>query len=180
MNISLYYHILEIGIVSEKGKQEGQLWKFGERKRLRKECEFWKNIIECIKREMAGEDAFDFMFDEMDKMVKDHHITSYSWIVERKDELKKAESYTECNSDDMDFVNCLLTELLHDLSLEIDKRNGKNNVYRLLAVMHNLPRIFYGEDLLGGSKTRITLEDAIAFSMLSMTTEMKGKYRLKG
>lgn len=41
MEIGYYYHILEIGILYEKGGQRGQLWRFGEQKRLKKEALFW-------------------------------------------------------------------------------------------------------------------------------------------
>ncbi|MBQ8949776.1 MAG: hypothetical protein IJ065_01245 [Eubacterium sp.] len=65
MHIGIYYHILEIGIVLEKGKKEGKLWKIGERKRLYKENCFWQNIIKNIRLEVNGMGFSDVVFDEM-------------------------------------------------------------------------------------------------------------------
>ena len=41
--------------------------------------------------------------------------------------------------------------------------------------MHNLPKAFYGKDILGGTG-RITVQAALEYACLSMTPEMKEKY----
>lgn len=41
--------------------------------------------------------------------------------------------------------------------------------------MHNLPKAFYGKDILGGTG-RITVQEALGYACLSMTPEMKEKY----
>lgn len=175
MNVEVYYHILEIGIVFEKGKQEGCLWKIGERKRLKKECCFWSDIIKCVKLELNGDDSSDFMFEEMIKIANEYNLMNYSRIINMRDELKNTDNTVKYTKKDLNYVNSILEDLLHDLNIEIDKWNGKNNAYRVLAVMHNIPRAFHGRDILGGGDS-ISIEEAIEYSSWSMTAAMKEKY----
>ena len=67
------------------------------------------------------------------------------------------------------------TNFVTDLSLAVNDKGGKDKAYRILNVMHNLPRAFYGKDILGGTEP-ISLKDAVDYARLSMTSEMKEKY----
>ena len=92
-----------------------------------------------------------------------------------KEDLMIAYPSTECKKEDTDKINDLLRNLLSDLSIAVIDKSGKDQAYRILNVMHNLPKAFYGKDILGGSG-RITVQEALEYACLSMTPEMKEKY----
>lgn len=175
MHIGLYYHILEIGIMFEKGKKEGKLWKIGERKRLKKESSFWQSIIKHINLEISGMDFSDDIFDEMLMLAEVYDIKNYYRIFNMKNELKKYDDNIEYAEEDLKYVNEIFDELLFDFNLELTKLTGKKNAYRILEVMHNFPRAFHGRDVLGGGEI-ISFEDAVKYSTWCMTDTMKSKY----
>lgn len=175
MDISYYYHILGIGIVFEKGGQIGSRWKFGEQKQLNAEISLWKGMIRHIDAELRGEDNAEEFFEELRTVAAKHRLPNYLNVCNMKEELLGASPSAECKNEDVDYVNDLLLRLLDDLSLAVNDKDGKDHAYRILNVMHNLPRTFYGKDILGGTEP-ISLKDAVDYARLSMTPEMKEKY----
>ena len=175
MDISYYYHILGIGIVFEKGGQSGSRWKFGEQNRLNAEISLWKGIIRHIEAGVKGEDNAEEFFEELRAVTAKYRLPNYLNVCNMKEELLDASPSTECKNEDVDYINALLLRLLDDLSLAVNDKGGKDLSYRLLDVMHNLPRVFYGKDILGGTGP-ISLKDAVYYARLSMTPEMKEKY----
>ena len=175
MHIGIYYHILEIGIVFEKGKKEGKLWKLGERKRLYRENCFWQDIIKQINLEISGMDSPDVIFDEMLILAEEYDIKNYYRIFNMKNELKEYDDNIKYSDEDLKNVNKIFDKLLFDFNCEINKFSGKNNAYKILEVMHNFPKVFHGRDILGGGEA-ISFEDAVKYSTWSMTDTMKSKY----
>lgn len=175
MHIGIYYHILEIGIVFEKGQKEGKLWKIGERKRLYKESCFWKNIIKHISLEANGVEASDVIFDEMLMLAEEYDIKNYYRIVNMKNELIEYDDNIEYSEEDLLCVNEIFDKLLVDFNSELNKFTGKNNAYKILEIMHNFPKVFYGRDVLGGGEA-ISFEEAVKYATWSMTDAMKSKY----
>ncbi len=175
MDISYYYHILGNGIVFAKGSREGNRWKFGEQKRLNAEMSLWKGMIRHIEAEVRGEDNAQEFFEELKEVTFKFRMPYYLKIYNMREQLMIAYPSAECNKEDIGFINAFLLRLLDDLSLAVNDKGGKDQAYRILNVMHNLPRVFYGKDLLGGSGP-VTVKDAVDFARLSMTPEMKEKY----
>ena len=175
MDISYYYHILGNGIVFAKGSREGSRWKFGEQKRLNAEISLWKGMIRHIEAEVRGEDNAEEFFEELKEVTFKFRMPYYLKIYNMREQLMTALPSAECNKEDTGFINAFLLRLLDDLSLAVNDKGGKDQAYRILNVMHNLPRVFYGKDLLGGSGP-VTVKDAVDFARLSMTPEMKEKY----
>ena len=175
MHIGIYYHILEIGIVLEKGKKEGKLWKIGERKRLYKESCLWQNIIKNIRLEVNGMGSSDVVFDEMLMLAEEYDIKNYYRIVNMKNELIEYDDNIEYYEEDLKNVNEIFDKLLVDFNCELNKFSGKNNAYKILEIMHNFPKVFHGRDILGGGEA-ISFEDAVKYSTWCMTDAMKSKY----
>lgn len=175
MDISYYYHILGNGIVFAKGSQEGRRWKFGEQNRLNAEIVLWNGIIRHIEAELKGEDNAEEFFEELRAVTYKYRLPYYLKICNMKEDLMIAYPSTECRKEDMDRINKLLLDLLSDLSLAVKDKGGKDQAYRILNVMHNLPKAFYGKDILGGTG-RISVQESVEYASMSMTPEMKEKY----
>jgi CDP-glycerol glycerophosphotransferase (TagB/SpsB family) len=175
MDISYYYHILGNGIVFAKGRQEGRRWKFNEQNRLNSEIVLWNGIIRHIEAELKGEDNAEEFFEELRAVTYKYQLPYYLKICNMKEDLMIAYPSTECRKEDMDKINKLLLDLLSDLSLAVNDKGGKDQAYRILNVMHNLPKAFYGKDILGGTG-RISVQEAVEYASMSMTPEMKEKY----
>lgn len=175
MDISYYYHILGIGIASAKGSQEGSRWKFGEQKRLNAEIVLWNGMIRHIEAELNGEDNADEFFEELKAVADKYRSPNYLKICDMNEDLMTAYPSTECKKEDIDNINNLLLKLLSDLSVAVNAKSGKDHAYRILNALHNLPKAFYGKDILGGTG-RTSVQDAIQYAALSMTPEMKEKY----
>lgn len=100
MDISYYYHILDIGILYEKGRKHGRLWRLGERKRLWKEIEFWEKILEYIIAEEDGISCFEKLFDNLEKLCKKYSFPNYERIIMKKDEIKSSNCMFERNKEE--------------------------------------------------------------------------------
>lgn len=172
MNIGVYYHVLESGIVNEKGKKKGKLWRVGERKRIKLECQFWEKILRYVELEMEGVDSSDILFVEMKDVIDKIKINSYLHIYNKREELMKATGLCEYSSEYVYCINELLENYILEIYKKINQMCGKSYVYRTLDVMHNWPRVFLGKELLGGGKA-ISFEDAIKYASWRMTDEMK-------
>lgn len=175
MDVGVYYHILEIGIVYEKGRLKGKLWHFGEKKRLHDECDFWLKIIKMIDLPQRREEEDKILFQEMEIIAKKYNNSNYHRILELKETLINEQRSHEYRKEDMLLVNNFLSNLLKDMKIELNKFNGKAKVYRIMASMHNLPKIFHGKDTLGGGAV-IRMEDAIRYASWSLPDDMKEKY----
>ena len=176
MDIGIYYHVLEIGLVFEKGKQRGKIWRINERMRLRDELSFWKKIINYIEIEESGIDCYEKFFSDLDNFVKKYDVENYKRILEMKNDIRMFSCINEYKNEDLTIINRFILRLLDDFNCELDKFGGKSNAFRIMRVMHNLPRVFHGKDILGGGDA-ISIEDAIEYAGWSMSKEMKEKYK---
>ena len=176
MIVGIYYHILEIGIVYEKGGKRGRFWRVGERKRLIDECNLWRKIITLIDLPERGEEEDRTFFQELEAIAKKYNNPNYQRICELKETLISEKETVDYRKEDVILVNNFLSDLLKDMAVELNKFDGKAKVYRIMAVMHNLPRVFYGKDALGES-VAIKIEDAIKYAAWNMSDDMREKYK---
>ena len=72
MTPDIYYHILEIGFIFEKGRTIGDRWRFGEKKRLLDECRLWRNLIQYAASEEEGKDCSDMAFAGLEEICRKH------------------------------------------------------------------------------------------------------------
>ena len=113
--------------------------------------------------------------EEKEKEKKETIIEEEKSFQEELENKKKEKEKLLKEIEDMDRINKLLLDLLSDLSLAVNDKGGKDQAYRILNVMHNLPKAFYGKDILGGTG-RISVQEAVEYASMSMTPEMKEKY----
>ena len=177
MNISYYYQILDIGILYEKGRGGGKIWKIGERKRLREETLFWQNLLEYISNEKKGINCSKKLFESLERLCKKYKFPNYERILEKKDDLKNSNYVFEVNQDEELKIYNFIKDLLFDLQKNIDDYKDKKMVYRILVVLHNLPRAMHGRNILNNSCHLISCNNAIEYSQWYMNEEMKEKYK---
>ena len=176
MDIGIYYYILEIGLVFEKGNQRGKIWRINERMRLQDELYLWKKIINYVEIEVSGIDCYENIFSDLDNFVKKYDVENYKRIIVMKNDIRKFSCTNEYTNKDITTINRFLFSLLDDFKCELDKIGGKSNAFRIIRVMHNLPRAFHGKDILGGGDA-ISIDDAIKYASWSMSKELKEKYK---
>lgn len=176
MVVGIYYHILEIGIVYEKGGKKGRFWRVGERKRLIDECNLWLKIIKLINLPKRGEEEDRIFFQELEAIAKKYNNPNYQRICKLKETLISEKETVDYRKEDVKLVNNFLNALLKDMKIELSKFHGKAKAYRIMAAMHNLPRVFYGKDALGEGVT-IKMEDAMKYAAWSMSDDMREKYK---
>ena len=85
MDIGYYYQILDTGILYEKGRKNGKLWRIGERKRLREEVLFWQDVLDFISLEKNGIDCSEKLFDRIEKLCKKYKFPHYERVLENKE-----------------------------------------------------------------------------------------------
>lgn len=175
MNIGIYYHIIEIGVLYERGGMRGNLWRIGERKRLKDECIFWKNTLKYIADEKKGIDCSRKFFDELQTICDKYKLPNYQRVMMLKQKLIETAYSIEIMDAEASNIHHMMKELLCDMENELKKLNGKDNVYRILDVFHNLPKVFHGKDELGEGKP-VLYKDALKYASWGMSNQMKEKY----
>lgn len=160
MNSEIYYHILEIGVVYEKGGKQGTRWRMGEKKRLLDECWLWRNLIQYASLEEKGVDCAEKAFSDLEKICKKHaHLCfgggrkssfpCYERALSMREELTSStRKFVVWDSD----KNVLIGQMLKEID-EIEKcvsnRDGKADAYRAMQRLHNMPKVLHGDDELG-------------------------------
>lgn len=88
MDISYYYQILDIGILYEKGRRNGKVWRLGERKRLKEEVLFWREVLNFISEEKKGIECSEKLFERLERLCKKYKFPNYERILEEKERLE--------------------------------------------------------------------------------------------
>ena len=68
MHSAIYYHVLEIGFLYEKGNRTGTKWRPGEKRRLQDDCAFWKKLIAYGMQEKCGVDRSEKLFSDLEAL----------------------------------------------------------------------------------------------------------------
>lgn len=177
MDISLYYQIIDIGIMYEKGGKKGILWNIGERKRLKDEAIFWQNILNYISEEENGKDCSAQLFENLEKLCKNYKLPNYERVLEKKVELIDCNCAFEREKNEELRINYLMQRLLCDMRINLKNFKGKEIVYRILEVLHNLPKSMHGKNILCNSHNLISYKDALCYAKSYMSEEMKKEYK---
>ena len=177
MDISYYYQILDIGISYEKGRQRGKLWRLGERKRLREEVFFWKMILEFITAEENGIDSSDRLFELLERMCKKYNFPNYKRVLQKKSEMVNDKLLFRIKKEEEIKVKLFISRLLSDIDINLHRFRGKEEVYRLLALLHNLPKVMYGKNVLNKDFRPISCRDAFSYARGYMNNKMREEYK---
>lgn len=178
MDISYYYQILDTGISYEKGRKKGKLWGIGERKRLREEILFWQSILAFISDEEKGNQCSQKLFESLDRLCRKYNLSNYERILEKKEEIVKSNSVFERNKDEEIKICNFMERLLIDMKKSLDEERDKEKVYRIMGILHNLPKVMHGRNILNSTCVSISYKDAINYAKGYMNEGMKKEYAM--
>lgn len=178
MKTSIFSEILYFGINYEKGRVYTNYWKPWYKKKLSIQIYLWRQLWYRIK-EINITDEDIVVFEKLCTTCRKRNFIQYNIFVDLHDKVvlclksnaQRTLSESECCV--IDFIG----ELLVGIEKSIHNKNGKNETYRLLRVLHNLPRaLILEQDLLNEAHIKISCEDAIEYAFNNMSDEMKKKY----
>ena len=163
MNPGIYYHILQIGVTYEKGRPGGGLWRPRERSRLRDECILWRNLISYAESEYDNVDQSEKCFSDLSVICKKYDLPNYDRIIGMRDELVSSSDRFIVDIDKRDMLVDRILKLISEVESCTKRLNGKNDAYRAMTAMHNLPKALHGIDTLG-SLPAISPGEAMKYS----------------
>ena len=163
MNSEIYYHILELGIVYEKGGKSGNRWRWRERKRLSDELAFWKNLIKYAELEERGMDCSKETFTEMSKLSHAYKLANYDRVLSLQNNLLNSTARCVIEEEKKKQLISLALDMLSDMEENLKDKKGKVKVYGLMEKLHNIPKALHGKDELGGMNP-ISFEDALKYA----------------
>lgn len=177
MDIGYYYQILDTGILYEKGRKSGKLWRIGERKRLNEEVLFWKNLLDFILIEENGLECSEKLFDSLENLCKKYKFPNYERVLEKKRELVNSNCIFERRQEEELKIYSLMKCLMKDMQINLDIYKDKEKVYRILTILHNLPKAMHGQNILNENCNLVSYEDALLYAQWSMDEKMKQEYK---
>lgn len=162
MRPEMYYHIIEIGVVFEKGRKLGDSWVRGEKKLLSEECKLWRNLIEYASLESKGTDCSEEAIERLREICRKFTLPNYLRIITmQRDVIHDGNVFCIEEVKKNKLIGVMLG-LLSDFEKCIVDKNGKPEAYNILRKLHNVPRALHGIDILGGAPP-ITFEDALKY-----------------
>ncbi len=176
MDIGLYYQILGMGVLYEKGSNRGKRWRIGERKRLRDEIWFWQKILEDIAKEQNGMPCHEALFMELANLCRKYKFPHYERVLDKKEELLHCNCVFERDREEEAKLRGFMEQLLQDARKYLEEFNDKEMVYRILVVLHNLPRAMYGKNILNSNAHSISYHIALQYAEGCMDDKMKKEY----
>jgi hypothetical protein len=177
MDVEYYYQILDTGIVYEKGRKRGERWRLGERKRLREEILFWQSLLEFISLEKRGIDCSAKLFQSLDSLCRKYKLPNYERILKMKIQLVNDTCIFERKREDEINIYNLMNCLIKDIQTALNVSKDKEVVYRMLTVLHNLPKAMHGQNILSEHCDLISCNDALLYAQGCMDEKMKEKYK---
>lgn len=177
MNVEYYYQILDTGIVYEKGRKRGERWRLGERKRLKEEILFWQSLLEFILLEKRGIDCSEKLFQSLDSLCRKYKLPNYERILKMKIQLVNDTCIFERKREDEINIYNLMNCLIKDIQTALNVSKDKEVVYRMLTVLHNLPKAMHGRNILSEHCDLISCNDALLYAQGCMDEKMKEKYK---
>lgn len=177
MDIGYYYQILDTGILYEKGRKSGKLWRIGERKRLNEEVLFWNNLLDFILIEENGLECSEKLFDSLENLCKKYKFPNYERVLEKKRELVNSNCIFERKQEEELKIYSLMKCLMKNMQINLDIYKDKEKVYRILTILHNLPKAMHGQNILNENCNLVSYEDALLYAQWSMDKKMKQEYK---
>ena len=146
MNQGIYYHIMGIGIVYEKGRGRGKLWKLGERNKLLRHCELWRKLIQCAAREREGTDSAQEAFQALTDICAKDDLPCYKRVIGLKEKLIQSKTQYSVEERVCQELNQMMTDIITKMEEGIRGKAKKEEVYRMMQVLHHFPKRLYGDD----------------------------------
>lgn len=176
MDVSYYYQILDTGILYEKGRKSGKRWWIGERKRLSEEVLFWQSLLEFILKEEKGIDCSEKFFEGLERLCRKYKLPNYERVLEKKDELLNSNCLFERKKDEELKIYSLMQSLMLDMQKNIEFFKDKERAYRILTILHNLPKAMHGCNILNERYKTISYSDALLYAQECMDEKMREEY----
>lgn len=177
MDVSYYYQILDTGIQYEKGRKVGRYWRIGERKRLGDEVLFWQSLLEFIADEENGIECSDKLFEGLKKLCKKYKLPNYERVLRKRVELINSTCIFERKKEEEIDICELMKSLFLDMQKYLEVYKDKEMVYRILVILHNLPKAMHGKNKLNASCNLVSYNDALMHAQGCMDERMKEKYK---
>jgi len=160
MNPEIYYHILELGVIYEKGGKQGSKWRVGERKRLLDECELWRHLLQYASMEEAGVDCSGQAFADLAAICKKRELPVYERVLSLRAELMTSTHRYVVSESDKNVIVERMTEAIDEIERSVSDPGGKPNAYKVMHRLHNMPKALHGSDELGRG-TCVTVQEAL-------------------
>lgn len=177
MDICYYYQILDIGILYEKGRKNGKLWRIGERKRLGEEVLFWQSLLDFISLEEKGIDCSRKLFDKLEKLCKKYKFPNYERVIENKEEIINDHCIFNRKQEEEMKIYSLMKRLLEDMRTNLDVYKDKKKAYHILTILHNLPKAMHGSNILNENCNLVSYNDALVYAKGCMDEKMEQEYK---
>ncbi|MDE5587971.1 MAG: hypothetical protein K2J60_02375 [Acetatifactor sp.] len=163
MDKSVYFIILDIGIIYEKGAWSSGLWKIGEKKKLNDEIAFWKSLIQNVRDETRGVDCAAAAFNNLKTIADKYNLPNYRRILLNWTELQKTCFETDFATEQKvcSIMDELLDKALHE--------NRKYKKYAIIRTLHNIPRCMHGASCIQPECKSISLNSALEYAGLKAT-----------
>ena len=101
-------------------------------------------ILEFITAEENGIDSSDRLFELLERMCKKYNFPNYKRVLQKKSEMVNDKLLFRIKKEEEIKVKLFISRLLSDIDINLHRFRGKEEVYRLLALLHNLPKVMYG------------------------------------
>lgn len=167
--------LLYIGIVAEKGRCYGVRWKFGYKKVLKKHIWGLAELQKCLQ---SSNSDVVLLINNFVRLCNSNTEIGKLYFFS-----SKGDNELNIRRDGKNFnkTNKLMEALFEDLKIELNRLFiHKRKVYNLLCALHNLPRVYLGENkktLCELKQQAICEEDAIKYSFQNMDDSMREKYQ---
>lgn len=177
MDIGYYYQILDTGILYEKGRKNGKLWRIGERKRLSEEVLFWQSLLDFISLEENGIDCSEKLFNSIEKLCKKYKFPNYERVLENKEEIVNGICIFDRKQEEEMKIYNLMKCLMKDMQTNLDIYRDKEKAYLILTIMHNLPKAMHGSNVLNENCNLVSYNDALVYAKGCMDEKMEQEYK---
>ena len=129
-----------------------------------------------ISEEKAGTDRTESLFVDLQNICGKYYFPNYERVLERRSSIKDSGNRIKIRDAEEEALNSFITELLMDFEESLNNFHGKKEAYCILEALHNLPKVFYGNDVIGDNKP-LRYDDAVEYAGWAMPDKMKEKYK---
>ncbi len=164
MEQSIYYWILDIGIMYRKGGGRSGFWRIGERKELLREVDFWLSVLDMIAEERKGIDCSKQFWKEFTALCKRGNCPNYQRILQKKEDISNCKDIFMPDKEHEAKIHQLLQYFLLEVQKSLHDFDGKARAYKLLYGIHNLPKAMHGKWVLGEYYPNLSYYDALCYS----------------
>lgn len=176
MDRGVYYQILEMGVLYEKGRGSGKIWRLWERQLLRDEISFWRILLDCASWGKNGQQCDEIIFGHLERLAKKYKLPHYIKALEHWEELYQRDAVFERDKEEEYKLTQFMERLLMDAGDCLQGYGNKERFYRILRVLHNLPKALHGKNILDTNFKSISYRDALRYAQGCMDKKMEKEY----